>query len=120
MHEKQAKLELEEYEQLNRTIPYLLAGLEGYTNGHKINSVTVQQDGLHGYRVILRAVGVNPGGDTLFFVGFSNGSDPGAALLFAENGYRENVIRWSIDRFAKSLSDNGSSEDEGGKLTIRD
>lgn len=120
MKENGRLLEAKDYERLTDTIPYLLAGLTGHTDGHHIDSITVQQAGLSGFRILIRANGTDSEGDRLHFVGFSNASDPGAAILVAERGYRENLIRWKIDRFAKSAVEGGASKDERTKLSIRD
>ncbi len=110
----------EDYGKLVESIPYLLAGLEGITDGHKINGFTVQQTGISGFRVILRATGEHRGDDSVHLVSFTTASDPGTAILLAEEGYREDVIRWSIDRFAKGASASSPSKNGGHGLTIRD
>lgn len=118
MKDPDALLELEDYERLTSTIPYLLAGLENHTNGHEIKSITVQQTRVSGYRVVARAIDRSDAGDPIHVVGFSSSDQPGTALLIFEAGYRDNLIRWSVDRFAKSLSDNGSAKNEKTRLSI--
>lgn len=108
----------ENYGKLVEGLPYILAGLEGLTNGHKLNSITVQQAGLSGYRIILRGTGDFNGESSVHVVGFTAASDPATAILLAEEGYRDNVIRWSVDRFAKSISDSKSSKNGNDGLTI--
>lgn len=120
MSKKQSVSIGEDYEQLVGCIPYLLAGLEGLTNGHQINSIAVQQTGLSGFRIILRATGDYNGESSVHLVSFTTASDPGAAILLAEEGYRENVTRWSIDRYAQSISDRDSSKNDNGRLSIRE
>ncbi len=107
-------------DQLTECIQYLLAGLTGHTSGHKITSVAVQQAGLSGYRVIIRAVGADSDGNTIFAISYTIASEPGAALLLAEAAYRDDAIQWKVDRFAKSISDNGPSKNERGRLVLTD
>lgn len=118
MTKKQALLEVKDYEHLVGSITYLLAGLEGNTDGYQIVSVTLQQAGVSDFRVVLRARGASASGDPVRVVGFSNGGEPAIALLNAEKGYRENVIRWSVDRFAESISKDGESKNGQPRLSI--
>ncbi len=118
MKKTQTKVEINDYEQLNEILVYLLAGLTGRTDGNEIVSITVQQADLSAYRVVIRARGVDDDGNPVRVVGFTGGSSPSSALLLAEEGYRENVIRWTVDRFAKSVSDNGSSKIKEAGLSI--
>jgi hypothetical protein len=108
----------ENFNDLTKAIPYLLAGLEGLTNGNKLISVTLQQTDLSGFRVVLRSIQERASGDSVRVVGFTSGSSAPECLLFAEAGYRENVIRWHVDRFAKSVSQDGPSKN--GRLVIND
>lgn len=108
------------HDRLADSIPYLLAGFEGRTSGNKVNGITVQQAGLSGYRVIVRAVGVDNEGNTLHLVSFTIGNSAGAALLLAEGAYRDNLIQWKVDRFAESNGDNGLSKNGQRKLTLID
>lgn len=107
-----------QHDSLAEALPYLLAGFEGRTDGHKINSVTVQQTRFSGYRVVIRAVGRGDSGDRLHVVAFTTGDSPGTALLLSEEAYKSNVIRWSVDRFAKNISDNGTPKDGRRELSI--
>lgn len=108
------------HDQLTDSLPYLLAGFEGRTSGHKVTGITVQQAGLSGYRVVLRAIGVDGTGDPICLVSFTTGDTAGGALLLAEDAYKADVIQWKVDRFAKSLSDNGNSKNGSGGLTLVD
>lgn len=107
-------------DELNGILTYLLAGLAGRTNGHEITGITVQQARLSGYRVVIRASGRKAGGDPIHVVGFTSAAGPGAALLIAEDGYARNVIQWKTDRFAKRISESGSSENGSDKLVLVD
>lgn len=118
MNNKEQLIEVDDYEQLTLSIPYLLAGLEGLTDGHKIDSLAVQQAGFSSYRVVIRGQSIDDSGDPIYVVSFTNASQPAIALLLAEEGYRDNLIRWKVDRFATSASDNGSSENERAKLNL--
>ena len=118
MTKKEPKIEVQDYEQLTKSIPYLLAGLEGHTNGHKINSIAVQQARFSGYRVVIRGTELHDSRDPVHVVSFTSGSEPAVALLLAEEGYREDLIRWIVDKFKKSVSDNGSSKNERTKLNL--
>ncbi len=120
MKNSQTKVETKDYEQLNTILLYLLAGLTGSTDGNEIISLTVQQADISAFRVVIRARGVDSAGGTLRVVAFTGASSPTAALLLAEKGYRENSIRWTADRFAKSSSDNGSSKTKEHGLSITD
>ena len=120
MKKTEALTEEMEHDQLSSTITYLLAGLAGGTSGHKINSVAVQQAGLSGFRVVIRAVGVNDRGDTVHVVSFTTGSEPGDTLLLAERAYRDNVIQWKVDRFAEGNGDDGPSKNGQLKLVLVD
>lgn len=97
---------------LTQGIGYLLAGLAGNTDGNEITGVTIQQTRVSGFRVILRAIQRDTEGGSVRVVGFTSGSDPSSALLYAESAYRENAIRWSPDRFAKSVSANGKKKNK--------
>ena len=108
------------HDRLTDCLPYLLAGFAGRTSGHKINSVTVQQAGLSGYRVIIRAVGVDGRGDSVHLVSFTIGNSPGETLLLAEGGYKDDSIQWKIDQFAKSVDNYGSSSNGRVGLTMTD
>lgn len=110
----------EDHDRLTDILTYLLAGFEGATSGNKINSVTVQQAGVSGYRVITRGTGFDDQGNTVYLVGFTVADSPQRALLLTESGYRENLIQWKIDQFAKGLNDNGSSKDEQPRLVLTD
>lgn len=118
MKEKKALLQEQIYDQLTECIPYLLAGLTGDTDGHEINSFAVQQAGISGFRVVTRATGFDDSGNTVHVVGFTTGDTPQRALLLAESGYRDNVIQWKIDQFAKSFGSNGSSKNERVGLVL--
>lgn len=118
MKESKGKLEHVDYEQLTSSIPYLLAGLEGNTDGNKLKSFAVQQIGPSDFRVVVRAIGTDDVGDPVHLVCFTNSGEPGTALLYAEDGYREGTAGWSIDRFAKSIGDDGPSANGRNKLTI--
>lgn len=120
MKKKERVSEVENYEQLNTILIYLLAGLTGCTDGYELVSVTVQQADLSAYRVVLRASDNSGSGDPIRLVGFTSGHQPASALLLAEEGYRDNLIRWSVDKFAKGLIDNGSSKIKKARLTIND
>lgn len=120
MKEKESLKEEMVHDRLTDTIPYLLAGFTGHTSGNKVNSVTVQQAGLSGYRVIIRAVGIDKSGDTVHLVSFTIGSSAAAALLLAEGAYRDDVIQWKIDRFAEGNGDHGLSKNGKTGLTITD
>lgn len=108
------------YDNLVDSIPYLLAGFEGRTSGKKINSITIQQAGISGYRVIVRAVGVDSEGHTIHLVGFTIGSGAGESLLLTEGAYQANKIQWKVDQYAKDLSRNGSSKDGRRELVLTD
>lgn len=99
-----------EQEGLDGAIRFILAGLQGFTDGHELVSVTLQQTDLSDYRVILRGSDVRDAESPVRLVAFSSGSTPAAALLAAERGYRENKIRWTVDRFANDISDNGAGK----------
>jgi len=106
------------HDELTSVLPYLLAGLEGNTNGYQITSVAVQQAGLSGYRVVVRATGRNGSGDPVCVVGFTNSDNPGSALLLAEEGYERNLVKWKVDRFATGIGESGPSKNGDDKLTI--
>lgn len=108
------------YDGLVDSIPYILAGFEGRTSGKKINSVTIQQAGLSGYRVIVRGIGVDTEGNTVYVVGFTIGSTAGKALLLTEGAYSANQIQWKIDQYAKDIDNHGSSENGRGRLVLVD
>lgn len=95
---------------LDASIPYLLAGLQGNTDGNELVSVAIQQAGLHGYRVVLRGVQRETADDSIRVVKFSSGASSAGALLVAEAAYRDGVGHWQVDRFAPSTSRNGSSK----------
>lgn len=105
---------------LTDAIPYLLAGFEGRTSGNKVNSITVQQTGFSGYRVIIRGTGFDERGDTIYIVSFTIGNTPGQALLIAEGAYREDLIQWKVDQFAASSSNHGATKNEKRQLTLLD
>lgn len=99
-------------------IPFLLAGLEGHTDGVEIHSISLQRGRDSGMRVVLRGESISPDGHTLRVVAFTNAELATEVLLLAETGYRENVIRWHLDRFAIGTSDNGRSENGVKPLRI--
>jgi len=109
-----------DYEHLRDAITYLLAGLEGATDGHKINGIAVQQTGVSDFRVVLRAQERDATGLGVHVISFTNASEPAVALLRAERGYRENVVRWTVDRFAEGVGDNGNPEIKQARLHLTD
>jgi hypothetical protein len=120
MKNKTGVLEEKDYESIRGALGYLLAGLEGNTDGHKINSITVQQTDLSDFRVVVRAQERDGTELGVYVVAFSNGREPATALLHAEAGYRENVTRWSPDRFAEGASGNGTPKIKQARLRISD
>ncbi len=118
MKKKESLLGEQLHDQLTECLTYLLAGLAGHTDGHHINSVAVQQTGVSGYRVVIRATGFDASGDTVHFVSFTTGDSPQRTLLLAEGAYRDNVVQWKIDRFATSAGSNGAAKDERSKLVL--
>lgn len=102
----------EEQNGLDDSIRYILAGLSGNTDGNELVGITIQQTRLSGFRVILRGIQRDSDGSTLRVVGFTSSDNPSGALLHAEQAYRENLIRWTPDRFAKSVSANGGKKAE--------
>ena len=120
MTDSKGQLELVDYEQLTSTLPYLLAGLEGHTDGNELKSVTIQQASVSGFRIVIRGFARKDTGAPVCVVGFASGTTPGSALLLAEGAYREGLIRWTVDRYAKSSSNGDGSKDESTRLTIRD
>lgn len=108
----------EDYLEFTRSIPYLLAGLEGNTNGYRLTSIAVQQAGFRSFRVILRGRKRDPDGRTICVVSFTSANDPASCLLHAEVGYREDLIRWHTDKFATSIEPDNSKKDERRKLDI--
>lgn len=92
-----------------KAIPYLLAGLEGRTDGHELVSVAVQQAGVSSFRVVLRAIQREPAGHQLRVVGFTSGLSAAGVIVCVEEGYKGDLIKWKPDKFAKGImSDNGS------------
>lgn len=120
MTKEESLLEEMEHDRLSDSLPYLLAGLAGSTSGNQINSIAIQQTGLSGFRCVIRGTGVNEHGDPIHVVSFTTGGSAGGTLLLAEEAYRENLIKWKIDRFAENARSNGAAENEQSRLIILD
>lgn len=107
-----------DYNQLKAALPFLLAGLEGHTDGIELLGISLQRGRDGDYRVVLRGNGATPDGHPLRVVAFTNGEEPADVLICAEEGYRDNLVRWHVDRFAKGVVDNGKPETGKNGLTI--
>ncbi len=105
--------------QINSGIPFILAGLLGHTDGVRILSLSLQQNGDADFRVVLRGEGDGGAGYPVRVVAFSNADTPAECLAVAERGYRSDVIRWHIDRYAKSNSQDATAKNGREGLVIR-
>ena len=105
------------YDDLNRTLPYIIAGLEGNTDGNEIVSITVQQAGLSTFRVVLRAIQRSDADDPVRVVGFTTATTAAGAFALVEKGYGGNDIKWKIDRYANGTKPNSDSKNKQLRIT---
>ncbi len=105
---------------ITREIPYLLAGLESRTDGHWITSITIQQDGDGGFRAILKSRDGGNGQEPASVVSFTSANDPATCLLHVEKGYRDDALRWHVDKFAESAERASSKKARSPGISITD
>lgn len=103
---------------LSTSIEYILAGLKGGIAEYALVGLSLQLVSDGSFRCILRGYRRTGEDAGVGLVSFTNSEDAAICLLHAENGFRRNVIRWHVDQFAGSVSDNGASKDSPEQLTL--
>lgn len=103
---------------LTKAIPFLLAGLEGAVAEFDLLSISLQRVGAGDFRCVLRGSGKGSDANPVRLVAFSNAGFATECLLYAENAFAENSIRWHIDRFASDNGSDGASKVKQPRLTM--
>lgn len=107
-------------DEFTRIFQFVLAGLEGRTNGIPLKSIRLQSCGDAGFRVVLKGDRESDSGGRVGVVAFTNADSPGECMALVEAAYRKNGLRWHIDEYAGNASANGSAKSKVAELVILD
>lgn len=107
-----------ELNDVTKAIPFLLAGFEGHVAEFDILGLSLQRLPDGAFRSILRGVSRDGPTDAVRLVAFTNAGLASECLCLLEVGFRENLLRWHIDRYASNHGTDGATEAKRKRLTL--
>ena len=107
-----------ELHQIATGLEYILAGLTNGVKEYALVGFSLQLVSGDSYRCVLRAYRRTGADAGIRLVAFTNSDSPDKCLYLAEEGFRRNVIRWTVDQFAAEPNANGSTKSEPEQLTL--